>query len=343
VKTGALSKRERRILKTIVEAHVRTARPVSSAAVARGAGVQVSSATIRNVMRRLEQRGLVTQPHTSAGRTPTDRGYRYYVDGLMEPSGPTPSERMRIDRRLSEASRRGLGSLVAEASKLVSGLAKELAVSVAPATELHVIERVELVSLEDGRVLAVATTRSGRTRSAAIGPAGSSAREIDAAGRLVNRWLGGVPIDDAERTLRRAMRGGRAPGADLVRRLLEVSSVLFRPAIADRIHYDGARYIFRHPEFSSEAAVVGRILDSDESIVELLPAPEGGSRVSVTIGRENAKREMRGMALVVGSYAIEGQSGRVGVIGPTRMRYPKIIGLVDYLSAALDELLTGGR
>ena len=108
------------------------------------------------------------------------------------------------------------------------------------------------------------------------------------------------------------------------------------------MHHEGARYIFRHPEFSSNAAALGRIFDSEEVLAEVLRRSAGPYRVTVTIGHENSLREMQSMSLVVGSFRIGGSHGRMGIIGPTRMRYPKLIGLVDYFADMLDELLSRG-
>lgn len=336
-----LSPREDAILRAVVDSHVRSARPVSSGAVVRRAGVRVSSATVRNVMRSLEEKGLIIQPHTSAGRVPTDAGYRYYVDRLMEPSGPSERERGEIATELSALAGKDLATVVDGVSKLASERSRELAVSVAPADDAVVLDRVELATLEDGGVLAVTTTRTGFSRSAALSAeAGLDAARLPEASRLLNEWLGGVWVGDAEGILRSRLSEGDASLSGILRTLLEDGSKLFRARGFERVHHDGARYIFRHPEFSTNAAALGRIFDSEEVLADVLRRTGSECRVSVTIGRENSIREMQCMSLVVGSFRIGGSSGRMGIIGPTRMRYPKLIGLVEYFTGVLDELMS---
>ena len=336
-----LSPREEAVLRAVVDSHVRSARPVSSGAVVRRAGVRVSSATVRNVMRSLEEKGLIIQPHTSAGRVPTDAGYRCYVDRLMEPSGPSERERGEIATELSALAGKDLATFVDGVSKVASERSRELAVSVAPADDAVVLHRIELATLEDGRVLAVTTTRTGFSRSATLrAEGGFDVSKLPEAMRLLNEWLGGTWVGDAEGILR-----SRLPEVDeslsrILRTLLDDGSRLFRARGFERVHHEGARYIFRHPEFSTNAAALGRIFDSEEVLANVLRRTGGEYRVSVRIGRENSLKEMQSMSLVVGSFRIGGSHGRMGIIGPTRMRYSKLIGLVEYFTGVLDELMS---
>lgn len=336
-----LSPRDEQILRAVVESHVRSARPVSSTAVLRRSALKVSSATVRNAMRSLEDAGLIAQPHTSAGRVPTDLGYRYYVDNLMEPASPPERERSEIADALSDLAGRGLAAVVDGVSKLMSERSRELAVSVAPAQDAVVLAGVELAALADGRMLAATTSRSGFTRSVVLDlRPGFDIDGLPEAARLLNHWLGGVRLAEAEEILRRRVPAVPDPPRELLRAVLEGGSRLFRAAGLERVHHEGARYIFRHPEFSSNATALGSIFDSDDVLADVLRKTGGDYRVSVTIGRENSLREMQSMSLVVGSFRIGGSHGRMGIIGPTRLRYPKLIGLVDYFAGMLDELLT---
>jgi heat-inducible transcriptional repressor len=335
-----LAHRDQQILRAIVESHVRSARPVSSSEVLKRAALKVSSATVRNAMRALEEAGLIAQPHTSAGRVPTDLGYRYYVDHLIEPAAPSARERSEIADALSDLAGRGLAAVVDGVSKLMSERSRELAVSVAPADDAVVLAGVELAALADGRMLAATTSRTGFTRSVVLDlKPGLDVAGLPEAARLLNQWLAGTRLADAEGILRRRVAAVPEPPRELLRAVLEGGSRLFRTAGLERIHHEGARYIFRHPEFSSNAAALGRIFDSDEVLAEVLRRTGGEYRVSVTIGHENSLRELRSMSLVVGSFRIGGSHGRMGIIGPTRLRYPKLIGLVDYFAGMLDEIL----
>ncbi|MFH1502008.1 MAG: heat-inducible transcriptional repressor HrcA [Candidatus Eisenbacteria bacterium] len=333
-----LSDREQRVLRILIDAHVRTARPVSSSAIASARAFPVSSATVRNVLRSLEEKKLILQPHTSAGRIPTDRGYRHYVDFLMEPTALSGSERGAIDGELESLSGTDHDTVATEVSRIVSEFAKELAVSVAPGAA-GILERVDLVPLSPGRAVAAATMRSGATKTVAVtldDDVGAS--DIREAAGLLNDWLGGEPVADAESVLVRRMRGARPEVRKVLRALLDARSQFLRPGEGQSVHYEGARYIFRHPEFMSDAACLGDIFDSEEALARAVRGPAAPTSVTIRIGRENPQREMRRMSLVVGTYRFGGGLGRVGVIGPTRMKYPRLVGLVEYLSGALDRM-----
>jgi heat-inducible transcriptional repressor len=161
--------------------------------------------------------------------------------------------------------------------------------------------------------------------------------ELSKATELLNDWLGGISLTDAERVLRTRLRSLRKPPRDVLRGLLKSGSRVFGAGHGEWVHYEGARHIFRHPEFSSDAASLGRILDSEQALADLVSSPLGRGAVEVKIGSENQRREMQKMSLVIGSYRVGGTLGRIGVIGPTRMRYSRLVGLIGHFSRMLDE------
>lgn len=337
-----LNEREGAILRAVVECHVRTARPVSSSVVARDSGVKLSSATIRNVMRSLEERGLILQPHTSAGRVPTDMGYRYFVDNLMEPARLSESELATIAEELSRLAHCDLATLLAGVSHMVSELSKELAVAVAPSGTEQLLRRVALVRVASGALLAVATHDSGPPRTAVL----TTGREVNdedlaAANDLLQKWLAGTAPTDAPELVNDRVAESSPPPGEGLRGLLESTAAFLGSGGSERIHYDGARYIFRHPELSSDVAALGEIFDSEESLADVVRGSNDPSRVVVVIGAENSRSGMKKMSLVAGTYRIGGAVARMGVIGPTRMRYPRLVGLVDHFSRVLDELFSG--
>jgi len=339
VKTARLTERDDRILREVVRRYVATARPVSSGSIARSGRLGLSSATVRNVLRSLEDRGLIFQPHTSAGRVPTDRGYRYYVDHLMSPADLTPAEKIAIRTRVGALGRRGLREIVAEVSRLMSESARQLAITMAPAPGGGVIEQVELVALSPGRVLAVAATRGGLTRSVVLEVSPDPSPEsVRRAADLVRSWLSGSTMAEAAGILEERVNEAGPRIRPVVEALSECAPRLFTARHSERVHYDGARYIFGFPEFAADASVLGGIFDSENALAELLEDCGGAGAISVRIGRENRKRNLRGLTMVVGSYRVGSSRGHLGVIGPTRMRYARVIGLVDHFSKVLDEL-----
>jgi heat-inducible transcriptional repressor len=226
----------------------------------------------------------------------------------------------------------------------MSELTRELSVAVAPSDSEQLIERIELVDVGEGSVLAVVSTDGGPARTAVIAAArrpGPST--LSRASRMVNEWLAGVSISDASSVM--GSRSGEA-GEELDEEtalLIDGVRSCLEPGGDRSVHYDGARYMFRHPEFSSDASSLGEILDSDEALAEVMRGPERVGTVRVIIGHENARTGMQRMSLVSGTYRIGRSSARMGVIGPTRMKYPRLIGLVGYFTRALDRLFSDGR
>jgi heat-inducible transcriptional repressor len=343
VRREELTAREEKILSAIVETYIRSARPVSSGAVVRRGSLKLSSATVRNVMRSLEDRGLIEQPHTSAGRIPADRGYRYYVDRLMGPATVSNSDSAQIRAGISVLGGRDIATIVTGVSRTLSELCKQLAVGLEPAVEGGIIDRVELVHLEEGRCLVVAGLRSGQTRSALVECREKvSESDVAAATELLNDWLDGLSIAEASEFLKRKLKQRDCPFRDLIRGIHDRWDRIFHLHDSERVHYEGARYILRNPEFAGDSSLLGEILDSEEALADLVRRP-GGREVVVIIGHENRRRKMEGVSLVVGSYRVGETIGRIGVIGPTRMQYRRLVGVVDQFSRLLDDLFSSSH
>jgi len=340
LRTVELTDRESLILRSVIEGYVRSAKPVSSSAAVRMSSVSLSSATVRNVMRALEEKGLILQPHTSAGRVPTDHGYRYYVDHLIKPTGLSSSEREEIGNELTRLVNCDLATVLAGISHMVSEISEEMAVAVAPSGGGQVIEEVSLAAIGGGRILAVVSTDVGPTRTAVLTADGAfHETELSGAAGQLNDWLRGVKLSEASATIE-SMLGKMDPEpGEWTAGVLDGVRAFLSPGGGQRIHYEGARYIFRHPEFSNDASSLGEILDSEETLADVVRGPARAAEVRVVIGGENVRRGMSRMSLVAGTYRIGGTVGRMGIIGPTRMRYPRLIGLVGYFSRVLDDLL----
>jgi heat-inducible transcriptional repressor len=292
------------------------------------------------VLRSLEKKGLVSQPHTSAGRIPTDRGYRYYVDNLMLPRAPSEREKARIGRDLRNLRLHDVSALAAGISRTLSELASQLAVAVAPAQDGDVLTRFELLPLDRGRVLAVVDTSSGLTYTSVFDiDRDVTKRELADVARFINARIGGAGVRDARIFLERSLSEARSEQRDLIALLLDDALGVLGPG-SQWVHCEGARFILRQPEFSGDTAFLGEIFDHEESLARLVRQFSGASRVHVTIGEENRLREMSRMSVVVGTYRVGNALGRLGVIGPTRMRYSRLVGLVGYVSDSLEQLFS---
>lgn len=332
-----LKHRDEKILTAVIREYVRTAKPVSSSAVVARSGVDVSSATVRNVMRALEERGLIRQPHTSAGRVPADAGYRYYVDWLMGSTELPVRERARLDAELSVLRGHDIATVLTEVSRMVSDVAHQLAVGLEPAVQSSVIERMEVVPLDAGRCLAAVSMRSGQARSVVFEcDTPTDAQTAQGVTALLNDWVAGLAVGDAEKLLAKKVVEKDCPYPSVLCPLVEQWPALFHFHDSERVHYEGARYMLRNPEFAENASLLGEILDSEEALADLVRGPSDPRAVQVTIGGENRRKRMSNVSLIVGSYRVGATVGRIGVIGPTRMRYRRLVGLVGHLSGLLD-------
>jgi heat-inducible transcriptional repressor len=334
-----LDERKAAILRAVVEEYVETAEPVGSQRVARTRKLGVSSATVRNDMTVLEHEGYITQPHTSAGRIPTDLGYRYFVDHFTK-QGALRMAQQRAVAEFFESAHRALEDLLHETSQLLSRVTDHTAMVVGPQPEVARVRGVQLVTLHPGLVLAVGVLSNGAVEKYTLelpehpdeAQVGAAAAAIEAqwSGRAFNDLPDLAPSgDDAIDALGRAVRAG------------------FDQLVAERpleVLYVGgtSRLAAEHESFatSESAAHLLELLEHQVVVVSLVRnlLDQG---VNVSIGSENEIEELRDCAIVLAPYRVEGElAGTVGVLGPTRMDYRQTIGAVAAVSQQLGRLLT---
>jgi heat-inducible transcriptional repressor len=328
------------VLRAIVEEHIQTAAPVSSQAVARASGLSVSSATVRNDMTALERDGYVSQPHTSAGRVPTDRGYRYFVDRFADPSA---IEGLGINhqRAVSEfflGTHNALEELLHETSGLLARITQHAAVVVGPPPESARVRRVDLVPLQQGQVLAIAVLSNGAVEREllAVEP-DLSIESILAAERVLASVL-------SDSTLHSGLTPSPTGDAATDGLVNAAHTALHRRAEhADPLYVGGASRIAQEQDaFSTTqtAATLIELLEQQVVVVSLVrDLLESG--VTVSIGAEHSVDELRDCSLVLAPYRIEGEvAGTVGVLGPTRMDYQHALAAVATVSQQLGSLLS---
>jgi heat-inducible transcriptional repressor len=336
-----LSERELRVLEAVVHSYIETAEPAGSQTIARRYGLGVSSATIRNIMSDLEDRGFLYHPHTSAGRIPTDRAYRAYVDVVMHRAPPTSAARQTLAAEL-----RGRGDALEEllhrAAQVLGVLTQELGVAVAPALEEVVLERIELVPVSSERLLMVFNLRSGVVRTIFVRvPTSVAPAAMQSVARVLNERLGGLTLRELRRTLAERLRDVSAPagGRELLDIFIAEGDELFTLDPAPAL-LGSAQPLAEQPEFASNERM-RELLDLTERRDLLRRALDMRRRegLSITIGGENTDARLSGFTLVTSAYHVGDVSGVIGVIGPTRMPYDKIIGLVEHTSRLVEGLL----
>ncbi|WOD41626.1 heat-inducible transcriptional repressor HrcA [Nodosilinea sp. E11] len=357
-----LSVRHEQVLQATIRHYIATAEPVGSRALAQEYDLKVSPATVRNTMGLLEKYGLLYQPHTSAGRVPSDSGYRLYVDRLMSPSTRVGR---RVDAALSEELNwmgRSLESLLKEATQILAQISGYLALVTVPQASAVLIRHIQLVAVEGGQVLLVVVLDSLATQSvvvqlpailgSAATPSEPGRRELEILSNFLSHHLRGRPLADVT-TLNWGDLDAEFEhyGAMLCQALGDLALRSQAPATPQLV-VSGLSEVLRQPEFSDAQRIqaVVRLLEEDQS--QLWPLFFAASPlatqviqdvdVKVWIGAENPLEPMQGCALVVSNYTRHDTSvGSVGVLGPTRMVYENAVAVVkaaaDYLSTALSQ------
>ena len=339
-----LSDRERSVLEAVVRTYVETAEPAGSRTLTRRYNFGVSPATIRNTMADLEDDGYLTHPHTSAGRVPTDLAYRFFVDSVVRPEALTATERTRIERELGTGEST-LERILQNSVRALGILVNELGVGSVPQLDSARLEKVDLVQLSSQKVLMVVTVQSGMVRTVYVDLPGEAPADIlDVIRQVLNERLGGLTFSEIRRSFGARLRDAvEDPAArDILNIFIESGEEFFEAETAgqDQVVLGQTSSIAAQPEFSSRERLQELIVLTEQK--ELL-AKVLGTRVArggpfVTIGSEHAP-ELSGFTLVTSGYRFGRLRGILGVIGPTRMPYEKVIAIVDYTSSLVTRML----
>jgi heat-inducible transcriptional repressor len=341
-----LTERERQVLEAVVRTYVSTAEPAGSRTVSRGFDLGISPATVRNTMSDLEEKGYLFHPHTSAGRVPTDQAYRFFVDRLMEPLAPSPAERASLEHELERAGTSAMERLILQATRVLSLISNELGVAVAPRLEEAVLEKLDLIQVSSSKVLLVATIRGGVVRTVYVDlPIEVPADTLVTVTVVLNSRLAGLSLQEIRRTLPERLRDSTSDetGKELVNIFMQSGVELFdlQSLDASKLHLGPASVLASQPEFESGARLK-RLIDLTEQRDLLATAVgnrEHGGSLKITIGAENDSSVLSDFTLVTAEYSVGGLKGVIGVIGPTRMPYEKIVTIVDYTSSLVTRVL----
>jgi heat-inducible transcriptional repressor len=337
-----LNARDREILRDVVRTFILEGEPVSSRTVARHALHGVSAATIRNVMSDLEERGLLEQPHSSAGRVPSRAGYHLYIETLMEAQQPSDEERRRIDGDLS-ADGAAPEKIVGLASHLLSHLTGQIGILVTPAIGETVLRAIEFVPLSGRRLLCVVVSEAGFVENKVIEAEEELSRdELVRISNYLTENCRGRTLRAIRERLLAAMAEERAEVDLLLARAIRLARRGLEPDSAPELLVEGTTRLLARPELE-DVARVRRLLDTfaeRQRLVVLLNQCLDGGGVRVVIGEDSAVTSDLGFSLVARPYgAREGSRGMLGVFGPTRMEYDRVIPLVDYLGESLSRAL----
>lgn len=336
--------RRNRILEVIIEAYVSTAAPVGSELVSRRLRLSLSSATIRNIMVALSREGYLEQPHTSAGRVPTERGYRFYVDTVME-RRPLPLEEVRQMEQQLQPAEPDAEALLARAGTILSDLTQQAAFVVAPTVKRSTVKQIELVPLSVRKLLCVLIANEEMVASHIIEIEEPMSRDEAAVlVRFLNTELAGLPFGELLRSLERRMLAESDSFYHLVKRSLNILQHALSSEPSERLFLEGMRYMVAQPEFSRNPRKAHELLlglDAEDTLLERLRQDLTGEDIRVRIGRELQIPGLDACSYVAAPFAVgEEVLGGVGVLGPTRMDYPRMRALVEAMGRCVTDVLT---
>jgi len=337
-----LDERKATILRAIVEEHITTAQPVGSQTIARSRGLGVSSATVRNDMTVLEREGYLVQPHTSAGRVPTDRGYRFFVDNFERQPGLAPAQRRVVSDffTLFQSAHQVLEDLLHETSQLLARVSTHTAVVVGPHVEAATVRSVQLVSLQPSLVLALAILSNGRVEKSVLHVAADTDdATIATAAALLDTQLSGTHWNALPE-----VRPIAGPAADsLAREARDALATRAEHDVLEPLYVGGASRLAAEQEAFPTSTSAARLLELLEHQVEVVSLVHDllDQGPTVRIGSENPIDELRDCSIVVAPYRVDGEiAGTVGVLGPTRMDYRQALAAVEAISQQLGDVLS---
>ena len=346
--TAELNERERTVLRYLVHDFIETATPIGSRYISRRHEdvLGLSSASIRNVMSDLEYLGFLNHPHTSAGRVPTDQGYRFYLDKLMEVEELSSRNKIQIRRGMDQGSV-DADDLMKETSRILGRISQQLCVVTNPQLSSGVFERIELVQITSNRLLVIISIKSGLVRTMMMEVTSEIPKEkLDDLARMLNERLKGLTLSQIRDTFIQRLMDIQGEETGLIRLFIDSVDKLFAAHKVDRIHISGAENIVQQPEFGNphDLRSVVELINNEEIIIHVLEKNEAPPReVRVRIGGENDDQKLNPYSVITTTYTVGDVTGTIGVIGPKRMPYARMIPLVDFVAQTISELFSSSQ
>ncbi|MEN9816204.1 MAG: heat-inducible transcription repressor HrcA [Gemmatimonadota bacterium] len=345
VTPAELSDRERHVLEAVIHSYVATAEPAGSRTLSRRFGLGISPATIRNTMSDLEEKGYLFHPHTSAGRIPTDKAYRVYVDSLMRLESVSHDTQRLLAAEIG-GNRSAIETILRRAAQSLGILTQELGVALGPRLDRSTLRQVELVRVSAERLLMVLALEGGAVRTIFVEVPGTMADAALVEVTLVlNDRLAGLTLEQVRHSLGARLRDASvAPEtADLLKIFIEEGDQVFGLAAqpSEGVVLGQASLLAEQPEFASGERLrqLIALTETRQQLATLLEGRPGPGGVSITIGNEHGDPRLEGFTVVTAGFSAGALSGVIGVIGPTRMPYDKVIALVAHTSRLVSDLL----
>ena len=331
-----LDNRKKRVLQAIIEEYISTAEPVSSAAIVKNYSLGFSSATIRNDMADLENIGLLDKPHTSAGRIPSDRGYRFYVDELLKEDNISIEEMQYIKQKL-ETRVNEIIDLTKITTNTLSELTHYTTISIGPKAKMHNIEEIKFILLGSRILMAVILTDAGAIKESIIKfDEDLSETQVESLNLIFNSKLKGKPVDKIDKPLEEYIQSEMSNIVNVIDPILnQINRVIEEN---EDIYLEGANKVFNFPEFKQidMAKNFLNFIETKELVKDILDSGFAKD-INVYIGNENEHEELKDFSLVTFKHTYDDMDlGTIGIIGPKRMDYSKVISIMKYISKQLN-------
>jgi len=344
--TENLSNREKEVLRYIVENFIRYGLPVGSRIISKQTGLNLSSATIRNVMSDLEDLDLLETPHTSAGRKPTDRGYRFYVDELMNKEDLNNTEIEYIKNKIDDSKSTIFNSddLFTATSQILSKISHQLAVVTQPFLSSGVFEKLEVLNISSTRLLIVITIKSGYVKTLLMEVEKVlHMPRIDKITQILNERLSGLTLLQIRDTFKERISDLKNEEPELMQMFFDsIGQIHEEDEKGKKVYISGTGEIIAHPEFEDVQNFknIISLTENKNLVIHIFQEPaKSRDAVNIKIGSENDEKELKDYSIVCTDYSLGDVSGKIGIIGSKRLNYAKMISLVEYTSKLISELI----
>lgn len=337
-----LNERSQNILEAIVEDYISSAEPVGSRAITRRHSFNLSPASVRNVMSDLEEMGFLCSPHTSAGRIPTEKGFHYYIDSLLQVRDLSKEEEIRLRQKYRFQGMR-MEDIMQEVGRVMSGLSNYTGLVMAPKFASTVFRQIEFVRLSHGRLLVIYVSETGLVQNKVIeGAPGLGPRELEQISNYLNHELNGMSIQEVREKIARELKTERSRYDQLQKQALDLSNAALQEETEDLVFVSGTSLMLAQPEFSTPDRMrrIIQALESKTTLIELLDRSQSAQGVQIFIGSQSQHAEFEGCSLVTSNFSNKkGAIGTLGVIGPVRMSYSQVIPIVDFTAQLVSRIL----
>lgn len=335
-----MDERKRRILQAIIDDYIDTAEPIGSRTIARKHELGLSSATIRNEMADLEDMGYLAQPHTSSGRVPSDKGYRLYVDQLMQVRDLNTDDieniKSAMEMRINE-----LSQLIRQASAVLSRFTKYTSMAITPQVKNSTIKAIQVVPIEDGKAMVIVVTNAGIVRNRLVKISESVPPDIlIMISNVLNNKLTGLTIEEVNVRIIKEMENEVGISGEILLPILDGAADCINQIDNPEVYIEGTTNIFNHPEFRDmvKARDFMNMLDEKASLCKILFDSIQSGGIAVKIGTENDMSGIKECSLIIANYNFSDTFiGTIGIIGPTRMEYPRVISSMRFVRRLMNE------